>query len=143
MEDFFLLEPEVSGGLGPNTVIDRSAHPPLVSLLQYCFDGWLGDELLETFPCFIVTETLGTLFTDEGFTGFQIATVDVVVSDRFVQQSVQRALPVFVWLQVNGIAGKDDFGVGLDNRLVVSARALALILPRCQRGLTVESFANR
>lgn len=44
MNKFFALEPEVAGGLGPNTVMDRSVHPPRVSHLHYVFDGWMGDD---------------------------------------------------------------------------------------------------
>ena len=54
--NYFCIEPEVAGGLGQNVEMDRSVHPPVVDKLHYEFDGWLGDELLETFPCFIVTE---------------------------------------------------------------------------------------
>lgn len=43
---YFYIEPEVAGGLGRNTVMNRAVHPPVVSKLHYHFDGWLGDVLL-------------------------------------------------------------------------------------------------
>lgn len=50
MSRYYRLEPEVAGELGSGTVMDVSRHPPLVSHLQFKFQGWLGDDLLETFP---------------------------------------------------------------------------------------------
>lgn len=54
---FYVLEPEVAGGWGGDgTVVDREFHPPIVSRLVYEFDGWLGDDLVTTFPpVYIVT----------------------------------------------------------------------------------------
>lgn len=52
----FCIEPEVAGGIGEITVMDRSRHPPIVSKLHYCFDGWGGGVLLTSFPCFIITQ---------------------------------------------------------------------------------------
>ena len=51
---YVYIEPEVAGGLGDHTVMDRSVHPPIVSKLHYQMEGWLGDALLESFPVFIV-----------------------------------------------------------------------------------------
>ena len=55
---YYFIEPEVAGGWGGNTIADTSVHPPKISKLHYQFDGWLGDDLLESFPCFIVSESL-------------------------------------------------------------------------------------
>jgi hypothetical protein len=34
---YFYIQPEVAGGLGKNTVMDRSVHPPIVSRLHHEF----------------------------------------------------------------------------------------------------------
>lgn len=68
---FFLVEPEVAGGLGKYTIMDRNTHPPIVSKLHYQFDGWLGDVLLESFPCFIVTEAAKLKLQAVGATGIR------------------------------------------------------------------------
>ena len=52
--NYYAIEPEVAGGLGPNTVMNRTLHPPAVSKLHYNLDGWLGDVLLETFPALLL-----------------------------------------------------------------------------------------
>lgn len=52
---FYILDPEVAGGLGTQTEIDSSVHPPLVKRLHYELDAWMGDDLVQTFPCYLVT----------------------------------------------------------------------------------------
>ena len=52
---YWLVSPEVAGELGDGTVMDTAVHPPWVSRLHHRFQGWLGDDLLECFPCFLTT----------------------------------------------------------------------------------------
>ncbi|WP_231570837.1 hypothetical protein [Vibrio jasicida] len=56
----YLIEPEVPGGFGKNTLGRFDVHPPIVEKLHLEFDGWQGDDLLEAFPCFLVSEHLAT-----------------------------------------------------------------------------------
>ena len=123
----FYIEPEVAGGLGKNTVMNRSVHPPIVSKLHYHFDGWLGDVLLETFPCFIVIELAKQKLQAAQLTGARFDEVEVTTSEQFQELYPTRQLPKFVWLRVEGTAGQDDFGTAPDGRLVVSERTLALL----------------
>ena len=67
--EYFYVQPEVAGGLGALTVMDTTTHPPIVSKLHYHFDGWLGNVLLETFPCFIVTDGARQALQAIGATG--------------------------------------------------------------------------
>lgn len=124
---YYYIEPEVAGGLGDSTVLDSTVHPPKVSLLEYQFDGWLGDELLESFPCFIVTEALSKALKEFGLNGFDLGSVRVTKSDQFEDIDGFLVLPSFVWLKVHGEAGLSDFGLAKDNRLVVSAAARNVI----------------
>ena len=105
---FYILEPEVAGGLGDGTVMDTSVHPPRVQQLHYQFDGWLGDDLVASFPCFVVTARLRTAIEHSGFTGAAFAPVRVTTSDTFREMYPGTALPVWAWLQVRGTAGADD-----------------------------------
>jgi hypothetical protein len=120
---YFYLEPEVAGGLGNNTVIDRSVHPPIISKLHYHLDGWLGDVILESFPSFIVTEKTKQKLQEIGLTGARFDKVELTTSDQFKELYPNRHLPKFVWLRVDGQTGRDDFGTAPDGRLVVSERA--------------------
>src|SRR4051812_22164191 len=107
---FFVLEPEVAGGWGRNTVADTRTHPPAVNHLHYEFYGWLGDALLESFPCFLVSEPLGEGLENVGLSGFRLAGVEVTNADQFHADGGSQALPTFRWLQVVGQPGRDDFG---------------------------------
>jgi hypothetical protein len=125
---YFSVEPEVAGSsAGDNSVMDRSVHPPIVSRLHYEFSDWLGDVLLTSFPCFIVTEDAMNELVKRGVTGARFADVEVTTTYPFDEIHPGRKLPKFVWLQVTGRAGHDDFGLARKIRLVVSERALDIL----------------
>lgn len=127
MMPFFVLGPEVAGGLGEHTVMDTSQSPPIIARLHYEFEGWLGDELLETYPCFIVTDKLGWKLEQAGLSGFQIREAEISRSPTFEDLYPGTDLPRFLWLDVNGEPGKDDVAQGPQGRLIVSERALDLL----------------
>lgn len=124
---FFYVEPEVAGGLGENTVLDRSTHPPVVIRLHYYFGGRPKGVLLETFPCFIVTEAARQALQKSGATGARFDTVEVTRSPVFDELHPGAQLPPFVWLRPEGEPGRDDIATTEDGRLVVSARVLELL----------------
>jgi hypothetical protein len=124
---YYRLEPEVAGGLGERTRLDTSTHPPRVHHLHYEFEGWLGDALLATFPCFIVTARLGHNLLAASLSGFHLAPLEVSRSALFDELYPKRVLPAFEWLQVTGLAGQDDCGLTTDATLVVSQAAKAVI----------------
>ena len=142
MSDFWSLEPEVAGELGDGSVLDTSVHPPHVSKLEYTLTGWLGDELLETFPCHIVTESLGAALISARLIGFQLDDVEVAVSDEFKEMSPGRSLPNFKWLKATGRAGVDDFGLSGEHTLVVSDAALRQLRQHTLSQCDVEEYGG-
>ncbi|PMQ05790.1 hypothetical protein DyAD56_07800 [Dyella sp. AD56] len=122
--EFFEVRPEVPGGLGPHTSMDRSTHPPEVDVLHYVFDGWSGDVLLTSFPCYLVTDDAKCELQRTGATGASFGSVEVGTSETFVELFAGKALPPFSWLQVKGVPGVDDFGIAPNLRLIVSERVL-------------------
>src|SRR5260370_37886947 len=126
---YFYIEPEVAGSSeGDNSVMDRSVHPPIVSRLHYEIAGWDGDVLLESFPAFIVTEdAMNNLMESGATTGARFADVEITTTYPFRELYPDTKLPKFVWLQVTGRAGHDDFGLAADLRLVISERALDVL----------------
>jgi hypothetical protein len=125
---YFFVEPEVAGGWGKNTVFERTpGKPPVVHKLHYHFEGWLGDELLESAPCFIATQALSDLIKKAHLTGAEFDTLEVSTAENFQELTPELQLPGFVWLKVHGVAGRDDFGIASDCRLVISKRALDLL----------------
>jgi hypothetical protein len=131
---YYTLDPEVAFDFGGRSDIDTSVAPPVVTKLHCRFLGWLGDDLLESFPCFTCTERLKDALALENLTGFALENVSVSTSPEFDELYPGRQLPKFFWLKVNGNAGRDDFGVSKDYRLVVSERAL-----ECLRRFQIEN----
>jgi hypothetical protein len=143
MMSYYVLEPEVAGGFGAHTVIDRSSGKMVVQKLHYQFDGWLGDELLESAPCFIASEGLVREIESARLTGVRFDEVEITTSDQFRELYPNRQLPMFVWLKVEGKAGHDDFGIAPGLRLVVSKRALELLKRvGIANAASIEPFLN-
>ncbi len=137
---YFYLEPEVSGGFGDNIILDISVHPPLISRLHFEFDGWLGDSVVASFPCFLVTEDVKKKIIESDFSGMTFDHAEVTTSELFEEMQPDQKLPPFVWLKVNGEAGHDDFGIAKDYRLVVSERVLDALKPFGISNALVEPF---
>lgn len=89
--------------------MDNSVFPPHIKKLYYEFDGWLGDDILESFPCYIVTESLRKDFENNKFTGISFHEATISKSETFSELYPERELPDFHWLQINGEVYKDDF----------------------------------
>lgn len=139
---YVYIEPEVAGGLGDHTVMDRSVHPPIVSKLHYQMEGWLGDALLESFPVFIVTEQAKQGLLASGLTGAIFADAEVTTTGNFRELYPEREVPAFDWLKPEGEAGHDDFGTASDGRLVVSERALDVLRKFGAAHALVEPFGK-
>jgi uncharacterized repeat protein (TIGR02543 family) len=126
--NYYCIEPEVAGGWGKNTVFTRiPGKPTIIHKLHYQFDGWLGDELLTSTPCFIVTERLAQEIERARLTGIRFDTVEVTISEQFKELYPDCKLPKFLWLKVEGKVDHDDFSITPDLQLVVSERALDLL----------------
>jgi len=138
-----MLEPEVSGGIGEGTIVDGSTHPPEVTNLNYTFDGWLGDALLETFPCFIVTTDLAKDLEAAVLTGFKCSKVQISQSEQFDEVCPGLQLPEFLRLELTGRPGIDDFGLSADFRLVASERALVILNSHGIEDCGIEPFDEK
>lgn len=117
-----LIEPEVAGSLGEETELDNSVFPPHVKKLHYEFDGWLGDDILESFPCYIVTDCLRKDLENNKFTGISFNDVTVSKSETFLDIYPNRELPKFYWLKISGESFKDDFFITEENILAISEK---------------------
>jgi hypothetical protein len=125
---YYLLEPEVAGDFGDDTIMDHSVVPPVVTRLQYRFQDWLGDELLESTPVFIVTERLAGLIEQANLTGYRFDEVDTILDEQAEELAGGPIeLPKFRWLQLTGRPEADDFGASANGSLVVSERALEVL----------------
>ena len=122
----FELEPEVSGEWGENTVVNTSTHPPVVHELHYVFTGWLGDDLIESFPCYIISERLANYLRHTQLTGFKFSPVEVTKSDEFQTNYQDSVFPSFTWLQITGDIS-NDFFIGSSGILVVTKAGLDVL----------------
>lgn len=124
----YTVEPEVAGSLGDKTQGDFSKHPPIIEKLHFQFDGWLGDDLLESFPCFVVTSSFAEALSSSKLTGFELQQVVITVSDTFEEVCGSKVLPSFSWLKVCGVSGEDDFSLNEDGIFLASESAMRLML---------------
>ena len=118
------IEPEVAGGLGRQTILDNSVFPPRVDRLHYEFEDWLGDAVVESFPCFIVTGRLKEDIEKARLTGIYFDDVLVTQSANFPPT---KHLPEFYWAKITGTMAEDDFTLSGDFRLAVSAKAFTVL----------------
>lgn len=123
----YLIDPEVAGNVSESNFIDRSARPPKIAELKYQFDGWLGDDLLESICTFIVTEQLMSRIKNSQLSGVAFKDVEVFPSEKFKEIYGEKQLPKFYWMQVVGRLGEADFAMSDKHRLVISAEALAIL----------------
>ena len=124
---FYIVRPEVPGGLGDNTEMDHGGDRVAVSHLHYEFDGWYGDELITSHPAFAATTTLADAFARAGLTGFRTRAMEATRSDTFDELYPGRELPPFTELVIDGTAGVDDLAIDGDDELVLSQRALDIV----------------
>ncbi|WP_316674842.1 hypothetical protein [uncultured Tolumonas sp.] len=137
---YYQLEPEVAGGWGDGTEADTTCHPPKVKKLVYEFDGWLGDSIVTSFPCYLVTEELAQSVKNAKLSGYELASCKITKSEIFNELYPNRKLPMFLWFKVVGKAGVDDFGIGANLRLVVSDAALTVLKEHSINGSEIEEI---
>jgi hypothetical protein len=124
---FYILAPEVGGGFGPNTDLDSTCHPPKVGRVHYLFDGWLGDCLVESFPCFVATESVIAELKEMEISGMNDSDVEISTSERFRELYPNVDIGRWRWLRAVGIPGEDDIAITASARLVASERAVAIL----------------
>jgi hypothetical protein len=125
-ERFYLLEPEVAGQLGKKTIIDTSRRPPIIKKLHYSFYGWMGDDLLEGFGCFLCSDRLRIYLNDEDLTGYIFKECEIDKSQEFLELHPDLEIPQFHWLAITGTE-KDDFYLSPNGSLIVSQKSLDIL----------------
>lgn len=127
MSQRWYVEPEVSGELGPRTLMSGDTDPPVVHDLHFILRGWSGDPIMETFPCFIATGAAVDALTALGATGWGAAPLELELDEHQLSSDVREDPPSLLWMKVTGDPTRDDFGISSDLRLVVSERALGAL----------------
>ncbi len=139
MTEYYIVEPEVAGGWGDNTEFTRTlGQHDNVTKFHYEFQGWLGDALLTSTPCYIGTEMLAEAIKEKEFSGIIFDDVEVTKSELFNDIYPGRKLPKFLWFRIDGTPERDDFGITDTLDLVVSEHALEVLR---QHGLSYADVA--
>jgi hypothetical protein len=124
---YYRLFPEVAGGLGKRTLIDRIGPQMVVQKLHYEFSGWDGDFLLKTSPCFIVARQLADALRERRVSGVEFDFVEISENSQFRIFCKDRDLPQFEWMKVIGKLDVDDVVSSGFGQLTVSEKALEVI----------------
>jgi hypothetical protein len=139
--DFFLIEPEVAGDLGDGTVMDTSVHPPRVSSLHYVIQDWFGDDIIASFPCYLVTPRLAKALEAANLTGFHFDAARVTLSPEAAEFGITE-VPEFRWLVITGRPGNEDFGVVANGQAVISEEALQVLRAHTVDECEIEPYTN-
>jgi len=130
MSPFYVLDPEVPGGLGESAELTyRDGTYPLVERLHFEFGaGRYDDDLFQAHPVCLVTQPLADALRRSGLSGFTLdSDIALTADDNVTELEPDWQIPQAEWLKVTGTPGSDDLGMTDDARLVVSEAALAVL----------------
>ncbi|MCW1916974.1 hypothetical protein OJ996_25520 [Luteolibacter sp. GHJ8] len=127
VNNYYEIIAEVPGHIGQRSVVDREARPPKVSSLHFVFEDWGGDELLTSYPIYLVKDSLAEAFLEQRFSGFELASVDVERGKQILAFKPSLELPKFLWLRVTGDHKGADFFMTSNRYLGVSEGGLMAI----------------
>jgi len=103
--------------------MSTEVHPPRVEHLHYEVQGWLGDDLLDSTPCFLISPELAAIGPQAGCTGLRTDDARVTITPD-AAPIVDPRVTSFLWLQPQGQPGQDDLALDATASLVVTDRAL-------------------
>jgi hypothetical protein len=121
-----VLEPLVAGELGDATILDTSTHPPIPIRVQYVLDEPSDEDIIESFPVYLVSNALGAALEAAELSGFRLADAETLPSDNYKDLWPDVPHKAYRWLQVLGPPTADCW-IGDDLMLVVSDRMYAVI----------------
>lgn len=127
MKKYFEVDPEVPGYPSEKSETAGDGYPLHYKSLHFVFQGWMGDQIVTSWPIYLVTSSLAEAFKAENLSGFEIDSVKVEKDPRFVESEPDIILPPFVWFKVNGVCGESDFFLD-EGALVISEDALRIVL---------------
>jgi hypothetical protein len=99
----------------------------MVSQVDYVIDGPDADELIQSFPVFLVSTDLGSRLKDAGLSGFELTGARIRPSDNY--QAIYGNEPhlQYLWMQVTGAAGESDCWLDESFQICVSDRMMTVI----------------
>lgn len=136
----YMIEPEVAGEIGEQTVYENyddiiaRGERARIAYLHFVFMGWLGDDILEVTPCFLVSDKLKKAIEESQLSGYGFQGIQVSLSEECREMYPNEEFPLFYRLIPQGtIKVKDekysdwdnmDFCVTENMYLVVSEKVM-------------------
>jgi hypothetical protein len=129
MKIYFTVQPEVIVGLGASTEFREKSSPfKPVTKLHIHLEDWLGDDLMECYPCYIVTEKLKKLLDANSFKGFVFTEMEVTKAENCDNNyHPNNPLPNLYWLQIRGRKNIDDIYINDSNHLNIADTFLTFL----------------
>ncbi|WP_206743172.1 hypothetical protein, partial [Chryseobacterium sp. Leaf394] len=120
-------------GLGEKTeFVEQKLTSKTVSKLHIKLEDWLGDDLMECYPCYLITENLKENLKNQTFTGYMIEDVEISMGEYFFNNyNVNKSIPKFYWLKINGDENKTDLYIGKEKKLFCSEKLLNFLTSNC------------
>jgi hypothetical protein len=122
----YSLDPQVAGELGEGSVLDTTVHPPVVTEVDYVLDQPEADELIQSFPVFLVSSGLADRFQSAGLTGFTLEEATTRPSFEYLSAFGQAPHREYRWLRVHGTE-QDDCWIDSSAMLCVSDRMMEIL----------------
>jgi hypothetical protein len=103
----YSIDPQVAGELGEGTVMDSSVHPPAVSRVEFILDYPETDDLIQSFPIYLLSDELADRVVQSGLAGIRLEDVDVRPSEEFLAAFGEAPHRNYRWLQLENSEGAD------------------------------------
>lgn len=131
-KNYTVVQPEVIVGLGEHTIFDTEVpvkgQKRKVISLHIQLEDWLGDDLMECHPCYIVTEKLKNALVQSDYTGFVIDALELTKDEYFFSNyNLKKVLEPFYWLKINDNKKGPDIFVDETSHLNISQSLLAFL----------------
>lgn len=139
----FVIEPEVAGEIGESTIYENydavatKGERPIISHLHFIFMGWLGDDILEVTPCFLISEKLKKAIERSDLKGYKFEDIEISLSEEYEDMYPNREEPCFCRLLPQGTINVQDemysnwdgmdFCVTEKSYLVLSEKAIKIL----------------
>jgi hypothetical protein len=133
-----VLEPLAGGELGPDTVLDRSTHPPGLNRAQFVLDTPTTADLMESYPVYLVSEELAALLDAASLSGFHFDDAEVFPGENYLEDFGDAPHKQYRWLRPEPDVPDADVWITADFRLGVSARMWHTLQQADLRGCDVE-----
>ena len=134
---YIKIEPEVIVGLGEDTKINKSNYPPIVNYLHINLEDWLGDDLMENFPVFIITEYLKSSLETTRFSGYTIKDLKLTFDEYITYIHPEDKTRVENWIE-NYLHGKESQDT-ISYKLLINGKIVDMRLKIYNR----EVYTNR